>query len=876
VERLESRRLYAVWTDTGPVGLDIAANVLPSAGAASGGTTPTATAEGSSAATAPGDVLSVVQTTPAPGAVLALSQSPTSLTIRFNRPFAPISVEQDIGLETVADDGTVSSVDASELTEPTNLTAPTDTLVVSLNATLPAGHYRIVLLGGATLTGADGAPLDNGKADETLGDFTIKADGASLGDATNLGTIGPSPTVASGTLDFQDNPLAVQLYRFTLSPGQHWLFGAEVSAARDGGTLASELALFDAQGKLLATADIGRPDDPTDPFLFAGLAPGTYYIGVSAANNTPGQTGGYDPSSGDPGSSIPTQAGGPFRIHLAATPADAPTQLQSFNLDWADANDSSPTGMTLTFSGPLSLDTLLGKAEGQGSPEAQYAVDQFTALQVVDQTGKAWPVTVSGYREGDNQITLLFDEKLPAGQYTLRVPAQGGITDLAGWTPVAPGEPAGVLATWTVQPEGTETDPHDLGALYRNVHDGIPGWDSLAPGGSTTYRFVATMGGMYSLQTQSQGGPLAIQLIGPNGLQTIDGGASGQLNQISMNLTPGVYELQLIATGSQQVDVDWVLSMKNTPWDSVLDTGLSQGPALNLILFNPGASGTTGAPGSAPSTTPVTATSTTPAPGPQPVLSATSSTAPATPSSPSGASGAAATAGAPAGTAGLVLTLAGLPVGAPLAQPGHLAVVGPATTMSGGPALAMNSPGLLQGIDYGRGAYGQGAYGQGAPIGEPGAAIVDVAPPAPDGARAEPTDGAMVLEGKPVAGSLDEQSLAATDRFGRIAARLLDWFAPAAPHADPALVASAKAEDVAMMTDELATTEPEQIEEAHIAGPLGFAAASILAMRFRRPLRRWLDRRKKAPDGARAASHPPLGRPHHRKSRRTARRMARP
>ncbi len=462
----------------------------------------------------------------------------------------------------------------------------------------------------------DGEPLDNGGADEALGDFTIRAQGLSLGAAADLGTIGSPPTVASGTLDFQDNPLAVQLYRFTLAPGHYWQFGAEVSAARDGGTLATELALFDAQGKLLATGDIGRPDDPTDPFLFAGLAPGIYYVGVSDPGNIPGQPRGYDPASGDPGGAAATQAGGPFLLHLAATPADAPTQLSSFNLNWADPDDPSPTGMTLAFSGPLSLDSLLGVAQGQSLQAGHDEVAHFAALQVVDQAGKAWPLTVVDYQEGEARLTFLFDEKLPAGRYTLLIPTQGGSPT---WRAGPRSRPASRPAcsrpgpSSPIAPRRTRTT---WGPSIRTSVTGS-GADTIAPGQSTSYRFVATLPGLYSFETQSQGGPLAVQLTGPAGIETFDGGAPGQVNNIFMGLTPGVYNLQLTATGSQPVRVDWVLSMKTDGWESVLSTGLSQGPALNLMLINPGG----------------------PAPGPQPSPSAISSIAPAASSSPSGTAG---------------------------------------------------------------------------------------------------------------------------------------------------------------------------------------------------------------------------------------------
>ena len=39
---------------------------------------------------------------------------------------------------------------------------------------------------------------------------------------------------------------------------------------------------------------------------------------------------------------------------------------------------------------------------------------------------------------------------LPPGHYTVQLPQQGGLVDLAGLSPVAPGEPAGVLGDFDV------------------------------------------------------------------------------------------------------------------------------------------------------------------------------------------------------------------------------------------------------------------------------------------------------------------------------------------------------------------------------------------------------------------------------------------
>ena len=97
-----------------------------------------------------------------------------------------------------------------------------------------------------------------------------------------------------------------------------------MTAERDGGTLDTALALFDDQGRLIASDEVGRVDAPQDPYLFAGLQPGTYYVGVSGVGNLPGTDGGYDPATGSPGSVPQTQDGGPYTLHLVAEPVDTP------------------------------------------------------------------------------------------------------------------------------------------------------------------------------------------------------------------------------------------------------------------------------------------------------------------------------------------------------------------------------------------------------------------------------------------------------------------------------------------------------------------------------------------------------------------------
>src|SRR5262249_40430058 len=81
---------------------------------------------------------------------------------------------------------------------------------------------------------------------------------------------------------------------------------------------------FDDQGRLVATDEVGRSDAPYDPYLFAGLDAGTYYVGVSGTGNLPGPAGGYDPATGDAGSVPQSQPGGSFRLIVVADPQDPP------------------------------------------------------------------------------------------------------------------------------------------------------------------------------------------------------------------------------------------------------------------------------------------------------------------------------------------------------------------------------------------------------------------------------------------------------------------------------------------------------------------------------------------------------------------------
>ena len=128
-----------------------------------------------------------------------------------------------------------------------------------------------------------------------------------------------------------------------------------------------------------------------DPFLFAGLQPGTYYIGVSGTENLPGMPGGYDPVTGSPGSVVQTQPGGTYTLHVVADAVDTPPQVRSFSVDHADSHSATPTGLTLEFTRAISLTGQIG--------DLSTGLDQ--GIEVTDGDGHNWPVQASGYDEAD-------------------------------------------------------------------------------------------------------------------------------------------------------------------------------------------------------------------------------------------------------------------------------------------------------------------------------------------------------------------------------------------------------------------------------------------------------------------------------------------
>ncbi|GAC1448322.1 MAG: hypothetical protein NVSMB9_31360 [Isosphaeraceae bacterium] len=759
-----------------------------------------------------GPDLSVIATDPAEGASVSTL---STVSVTFDRPLDSSSyTSQDLIIQRL-EKGIWASAFDPLATPSESLDATATRLILTLPRQLSPGQYRLMLPQGSFLMGMDGSSVLDLGHDQVLGQFSVVQPGVKLSDARNLGSLGPASINTAGALNFSANPGAVVLYKFTLPEGHYWRFGAEVSAQREGSPLRSGLALFDAQGHPLATANTGRPGAPSDPYLFHGLEAGTYYVGISGNGNLPGLDHGYDPVTGRLGSVTQSQTGGAFHLNLVADPADAPVQLLEFSLSHADPLASYPTGFTLGFSGLLDLSTFRG--------------DPSPGIEVVNQNGTKFPVTAIGYHEEGGHYYFLFNQEVPAGHYEVRLPGngQGGLKDLAGLTPVATGQPSGVLASFDVDEKMTPRDPNDLGPFYHEIHDGISRSDLILPGRGVTYRFVATAEGLYHLETQYTGGSLSIQTLGPNVFGQRDGGEPGKSRKNDFYLKPGVYYLQFVNNGTTPSSLTWTLRVKES-WDSLLDNAVGQGPALNLRLINPTApdmmpaadssfSGPQRSIPSGPSSPGENFTGTpasTPTPGHDPGRAAGGSNLTLTPG-------------------GLALTLGNTLVGRPSSQSDHITPVGPGPLAN---SLALNSAsglprGLITASSQERAVFNERSRrdldANGLPI------------------NPVPRDGALVTDRTQNDPRPDEIVIAASEWLTWAGNAAAGWLSFAhgeqtAPR-DPASLA----EPIVMTRDDSPlAAEPDRVERAEFGIPLAVGVCSLMAMRYNHPARHWFRRNR--------------------------------
>ena len=459
------------------------------------------------------------------------------------------------------------------LSESADPADPTGTrIVLTLSHALTDGQYRLILLAGNQLQTTDGEAVSADGTDLEVSTFTVGAPSHGLAQAVVLGPATPDVAVVSDTLDLSSTPGDFKLYQLTLPTGHFWSLGLAVTASSTESPLLSVLSVFDGQGNLIATSTQGSFDSPGDPFLFAGLAPGTYYVGVSGQGNIPGRPGGYDPVGGSLGTSGFAQSGGAFQLQFVADPADKPTSVLGLQLDQADPYSTVPTGLTVQFSGSIRVADLL--TSGRSS------------LTVVDASGQSWGVKVVRYDESQAQLSVVFDQALPPGLYTLEAPDGSDLVDLAGRLPVAPGRPSGVLGTFEISTGSTA--PDDLGAILPGAgKDGVSTPVIVQGGDSVVKNFTVTEQGYYSIVGVGDPTALSFTLMTSGGSVVAISASHDGSGKVEAFLNPGSYSLTIENTGTQAFDGSIKITEELSGLASLLLGGVAQGPALNLRLIAP-------------------------------------------------------------------------------------------------------------------------------------------------------------------------------------------------------------------------------------------------------------------------------------------------
>ncbi len=739
---------------------------------------------------APGQsaVPTVVATDPAYGATLA--RAPSSITLTFDRPILGDFSSADFRLDRVAPDGTEAAISSgSGLGE--SLGSDPFELVITPAVALGPGHYRLDLVGSSALAGSGGV-------DRAVDDFTIGSTGVSLGAAVDLGSPVSKVVTASGSLNLANEPSAADLYRVELPQGHFWRLGAEVDAERLGSALLSTLTVYNAQGQAIPSRVDWLPGEPNDPYLFLGLDPGVYYIGVSGRADLPA---GASPK------------GGAFQLQVVADPADAATTVVSSQLNYADPTAAIPTGLTLRFNGPLD--------------ETAMAGNPSRLIQVVDASGRDWSADAVAYDASNSSVTFVFEGQLPPGLYSVRLAGQGGLVDLVGKAPVAPGLPAGTLADFTVAPTAARRGPDDYGPVFMHqLRAGLSATLQLTPGEEVTYRFVLTAEAIYDLETTYTGSAPTFTAHVGGASVSLDPGTGGLAQNHVIHLKPGVLTLDVKA-GPLGTTIDWSFLLQTGSYDLLLNNGVGQSSGLGLRLVAP----------SLPDPQPAPAPS-----GSGPVDEPTAAAAgPAASSTPASAS--TGVPAAPAGSVGFSLGANVALVGHPSAVENAVAVVGPVTP-SGMTALTTSVAGIPQGLTagFGRGSQAARSLNSGAIQG-----LVEVAE-APDlAADAAPGLPLPIADLPPlpeVPGPIDVPQWRLMERLSDMLARL----APSGPRS-PARAGAADRDDVALAEVDGAADVPVPegegaFESADVSGPLGLSVMVVAGVHYGRRLGGRLGRRK--------------------------------
>lgn len=730
---------------------------------------------------------------------------PDQLVITFDRPVNTFDLGLfDIRLDRVEGDGTTTSV-----FDPSNwpqLVAnnndgfdPTfTTLTIPLNGPLADGHYQIVLVGGSLIS----SDISDGQwdpfSDYVFSDFTVGSGGVeeergSPKDPVTSSYLSQNPgTVVTGLKDLGTLPVTsaiepdsfspipgngvAKLYRFEVPQGHHWQVGIGAQILNSNGSFLTSMGLYriDPDGNLtqipLVDQSTGITRTAVHGLTYVGLDSGEYCLAVT-------------------GTFTGVSSNGEYQLQLTASPADQPVRVSDFQLNWIRKTDPAPAGLTIQFTGPVSLSPF-GKSYKGASP-----------LQVVDTAGRLWSVLPFNYDATTNSLTLVFGDQLPAGTYYLKIGKTNALTDLAGWTPKMDGLPSGYLATWTVSPASESVQPSNLGVVWPLADGPISRTEELSIGATHSYIFDVIVPCFYKLQSTVSSGITAFQILSYDGVTLFDSLATRGFNNNLIHLEAGSYRLVITGRSLNGASLSWTLATQNLGGDSLLDNGVGQWSAQTFGSMT-GAEGLNSKGYAGPSQ-----------------QSANSSIS---------ASNFAASQATTLASPPLLTPLASAPLGSPTSQSISVGVVGPSVE-AGLVTVADNTRGLLTGIQYASSSR----------------SLVLSASPTPRLDHPSPdADAAELIELTELSTvDADRDALASTEwimGIGRFVENFLNvWGKESSTASDSG--------DRRIQLDELATSERIEAtkdlntrdERASMELPLGILVTAAVACRVKEPIRRW-------------------------------------
>jgi hypothetical protein len=444
------------------------------------------------------------------------------------------------------------------------------------------------------------------------------------------------------------------------------------------------------------------------------------------------------------------------------------------------------------------------------------------------------------YDESQALLSVVFDRALPPGRYTLEAPVGGGLVDLAGLAPVAPGQPSGVLGTFRVS--AGKTAPGDLGAFLPGTgKDGLSAPVSVAAGSSIVENFVVIEPGIYAIDGVGGSTGLSFSLRRADGSSVAMSPPPGASSKVEGYLVAGAYSLNIANSGNQTIVGSIKVLDKALSGDSLLLGGVAQGPALNLRLIAPTLSIDTSGSDSSPannSPTGMSPANNSPT-GTSPANNSPTGNYPQAPAGPSGGTGPAvstpstpsrdsrATSGVASGSIPLFTTG---PVGRPSSSGEQVSVVGPSGP-SGSVALASNSEALPRGIVGIPTRSFRGTQGENSRHLEPRATEVPTAPATP----VAEIDYGLISQDR--AGGVDEEVLSAAGWIERIVAVSFERLeslngrdTPAVPKADGGGRGELAEVDAEGLPEPL---ESQRVEVASIAPSVGLGVLAMIAYRNR-------------------------------------------